>query len=198
MATTRMRTLLSSRHCDFIRDPLGATSQKPCMGIFLSSSMSRATTSYFKHSVAASRRPEGSPPLGAKASRRNLVFGWIPHWIRTMKQSFASAARLRGAAPSSIRHRSQVSVRVNRPLGSSSTARRDSAIGRRTKHFRPTRSGCLAQRDACWDFASGDHAPERDEQLPCERHNHCRLARALRTLGPRPVPLRQGAVLLEP
>jgi len=37
----------------------------------------------------------GEPAFGREASRRNLVFGWIPS-TRTMKQSFASAARLRG------------------------------------------------------------------------------------------------------
>jgi hypothetical protein len=42
------------------------------------------------------KRAEGEPAWVRGMSRYDLVFGWIQGWIHTMKQSFASAARLRG------------------------------------------------------------------------------------------------------
>src|SRR5208283_2239999 len=59
-------------------------------------------------------------------------------------------------------------------------------------------SGWLPKHKALRDFAGGDHAPERDEQLAGESDDHRRLARALGSLGPITEPLGQRAVLLEP
>src|SRR6202045_4583922 len=57
---------------------------------------------------------------------------------------------------------------------------------------------CRAQDDALQGLASRDKAPERDEQLACQRDNH-RLARAGSAVGSAgPVPLCQCAVLLKP
>jgi len=60
------------------------------------------------------------------------------------------------------------------------------------------RSGRRPQHNADRDFAGHDQAPQRDQQFPSECHDHRRLAHALRAFGPRPIPLRQCAVLLEP
>ena len=48
-------------------------------------------------SVRSRRRSEGSPLSGADQSRHNLVFGGSK--TRTMMQSYASAAKLRGGGP---------------------------------------------------------------------------------------------------
>ena len=45
-----------------------------------------------------SKRTEGSPPWGAEARAANL-YSVGPTWDRTMKQTCASAARLRGGGP---------------------------------------------------------------------------------------------------
>jgi hypothetical protein len=58
-------------------------------------------------------------------------------------------------------------------------------------------SGRFPQHDAVWNFAGGDHAPERDEQLACKGNDHLGLVRPFDTLGPAAEPLRQSAVLLE-
>jgi hypothetical protein len=55
----------------------------------------------------------------------------------------------------------------------------------------------LPQHDAVRDFASGNHAPERDEQLAGKGDDHLRLVRPFDTLGSAPEPLRQSAVLLD-
>jgi hypothetical protein len=90
----------------------------------------------------------------------------------------------------------------HRHLGSSLTASRESAIGRQSYAFalldHQPRSGRRPQHNADRDFAGHDQAPQRDQQFPSECHDHRRLAHALRAFGPRPIPLRQCAVLLEP
>ena len=58
------------------------------------------------------------------------------------------------------------------------------------------RSGRRPQHHAVRDLAGGDHVPQGDEQLSGEGDDHGRLARALG--GPRAIPLRQRALLLEP
>ena len=60
------------------------------------------------------------------------------------------------------------------------------------------RSGRRPQHNADRDFAGHDQAPQRNQQFPGECHDHRRLAHALRAFGPRPIPLRQCAVFLEP
>jgi hypothetical protein len=55
----------------------------------------------------------------------------------------------------------------------------------------------LPQHDAVRDFAGGDHAPKRDEQLAGESDDHLRLARPPGTIGPAPEPLSKGAVFLK-
>src|SRR5580700_729243 len=62
----------------------------------------------------------------------------------------------------------------------------------------PEPSACRTQDDALQCLAGGDKAPERDEQLACQRDNH-RLARASTAIGSAGlVPARQCALLLKP
>ena len=53
------------------------------------------------------------------------------------------------------------------------------------------------QLDTVRHLASRDQAPQRDQQLARQCHDHRRLARAARPLGPRAIPLRQRTVFLE-
>ena len=144
----------------------------------------------------------GEPAIGRKASRRDLVCGRIRKGPGTMKQSFASAARLRGGGPILPTASKPWSCSGHRHLGSLLTASRESAIGRQSYAFalldHQPRSGRRPQHNADRDFAGHDQAPQRDQQFPSECHDHRRLAHALRAFGPRPIPLRQCAVLLEP
>src|SRR6266853_3617096 len=66
-----------------------------------------------------------------------------------------------------------------------------------TTLFRSDRSCCRAQDDALRNLAGGDEPPQRNEQLASQRDDHCLSGSAARIGGPRPVPLRQRAVLLE-
>src|ERR1700760_2909461 len=63
--------------------------------------------------------------------------------------------------------------------------------------YRGKRSGGWPQHNAMRDFTGGDHAPEGDEQLAGECHDHLRLARSAGSLGPGTEPLSQSAVLLK-
>ena len=59
------------------------------------------------------------------------------------------------------------------------------------------RSGGWPQYNAMRDFTGGEHAPEGDEQLAGEGHDHLRFACTAGPLGPRAEPLGQRAVLLK-
>jgi len=87
-----------------------------------------------------------------------------------------------------------------RHLGSSSVARHIIMAG--TEFFLVVLIavgplGGLAQHDPLWDFAKGDHAPQRDEQLASQGDDHLRLPCAPDALGAALEPLGQGTVLLE-
>src|SRR6202040_162648 len=120
---------------------------------------------------------EGSSPLGA-SSRRTLVFGRSVR-ILTMMQSYASAAKLRAAGPFSPSASVPCQLPVPATSDRQSTVRaepsRERRIGKKMLFPRP--SACRTQDDALQCLAGGDKAPERDEQLACQRDNH-RLARA--------------------
>ena len=53
------------------------------------------------------------------------------------------------------------------------------------------------QLDTVRHLAGRDQAPQRDQQLTRQCHDHRRLARAARPLGPRAIPARQRTVFLE-
>ena len=144
-------------------------------------------------------------PRGARHARESIApqpcIRLDPRGVRTMKQSFASAARLRGGGPILTNGiEDHVPARVtatsdrHRPAGAKAR-RAPKLVCLRSSLTWPVRP--LPQHDAVRDFAGGDHAPERDEQLAGERDDHRRLARALGALGPGPEPLRQRAVLLK-
>jgi hypothetical protein len=62
-----------------------------------------------------------------EASRYDLVFGWVRVGTPTMKQSFASAARLRGGEPILTTALKPCNYAGHRHLGSLSAAGRKSA-----------------------------------------------------------------------
>ena len=143
--------------------------------------------------------PRGARHWGA-SSRRKLVCGRSV-WILTMMQSCASAAKLRGGGPHSLRrHLCHVTCRfpppriVNRQ--SALNRQRERRIGKRCCSQRP--SACRTQDDALQCLAGRDKPPERDQQLACQRDNH-RLARAGSAVGSTGlVPPGQCALLLKP
>ena len=136
----------------------------------------------------------------ARPSRHKLVFGGSGR-TRTMMQPCASAAKLRGGGP--ILHRGS---RAMLPLGSPPpriviggppwTVRRAaeaSLVPGPPGH----RSRRRAQDDAFRRLAGRHQPPQRDEQLARQRHDQGLARAAAGVRGPRPVPARQRAVLLE-
>ena len=138
---------------------------------------------------------EGSSPASATDRARVLVFGgpWDPDHDAIM--------RIEGEAPGRRFHSSR---RCNAHVAGRVTAASDR---RRSPALCPASGpdGCVpvsfsrsrAQRDALRDLACRRHAPECNQQLSRQRHDH-RLARGAAGVGrPRPIPLRQRAILLE-
>src|ERR671911_1063988 len=170
---------------------------------FVKLSMPIPTFSWFNRSTAAAcwNDPRGARHWAQSIAPRPCM-RLDPQGTRTMKQSFASAARLRGDGPILPTASKPWSCSGHRHLGSSSTACHEKRDRTSNRVFLllddPSRSGRRPQCNASRDFAGRDHAPQRDEQFAGERHDHRCFARALRTLGPPPVPLRERAVLLEP
>jgi len=62
---------------------------------------------------------------------------------------------------------------------------------------RASRSRCGAQDDALRRLAGRHEAPQGDQELSRKRHDHSLARAATGVRGARPIPLRQGAVLLE-
>lgn len=122
-----------------------------------------------------------------------------PRRIQTMKQAFASGARLRSGRPILPTASKPGRSSGHRHLGSALTACRNVVTGRQRTCLLWTYWSCCShsrsQHDTGRDFADCHHAPERDQQLSGERHDHRRLARTLTSSSP--VPLRQPAILLE-
>src|SRR5215468_11260883 len=78
--------------------------------------------------------PRGARPLAQSIALRPCI-RLDPCWTRTMKQSFASTARLRGGGPILPTASKPWSCSGHRHLGSSLTASRESAIGRQSYVF---------------------------------------------------------------
>ncbi len=117
-----------------------------------------------------------------------------------MKQSFASAAWLRGGGPILNAARRPCRYAGCHHLGSLSVARYAVMAGTEfclVMLIAVGPSARLAQHDPLWDLAKGDHAPQRDEQLASEGDDHLRLACAPDALGAALEPLSQSAVLLK-
>ena len=160
---------------------------RPCMGVVLSR-------------LIESVLPIFSEPRGARHETRCLApqpcIRLGPHGIQTMKQTFASGARLRSGRPILPTASKPGRSSGHRHLGSALTACRNVVTGRQRRVSCWTScSHSRSQHDTSWDFADCHQAPERDQQLSGERHDHRRLART--PSGSSPVPLRQPAILLE-
>src|SRR6516165_10441515 len=120
------------------------------------------------------------------------------HRPETMKQSFASTARLRGGGPILGTAINTMAVFGSPPprivIGSLSAGAETGCL-----IVLPTRGSgsCCPQRDTCRDFPSRDHAPQGDEEFSRQRHDHGRLRLPGGALSPCIIPLGQGALLLE-
>src|SRR3954465_6210440 len=146
------------------------------------------------------RRSEGSPLQGAD-QRATTLYPVGPRPGRTMMQPCASAAGLRGGGPplnpgagalvgdglppprivigSPPRTRGpapKLFARLLLPGGGSPGRAKDDALGR---------------------LAGGHQPPQRDEQLPRQRHDHGLARAAAGVRGPRPVPAGEVTVSLE-
>ena len=130
----------------------------------------------------------GEPAI-AREDRAAPLYSVAPRGSRTMKQSFASAARLRGGGPI-LTNGPRTMFRLGSPpprIVSGQPGRIDPAGRAKTVACAPCwpgRSDCLPQHDAVRHFASGEHAPECDKQLACECDDHFRFARAFDAIGP--------------
>ena len=151
---------------------------------------------------SAAQRSEGSLPLAASDRRANhACIRLNPHRVSTMKQSYASA----GKAPKR---------RVHSPIGIVAIAvcglpppriviglpGASNAVRCRTCLSFLALECCSrrrAQLDTVRHLTGRDQAPQRYQQFARQCHDHCRLARATRTLGPRAIPPRQRTVFLE-
>jgi hypothetical protein len=87
---------------------------------------------YVKLSVGTTR---GEPAHWARSIAPRPCIRLDPCWTRTMKQPFASTARLRGGGPILPTASKPWSCSGHRHLGSSLTASRESAIGRQSYAF---------------------------------------------------------------
>src|SRR5256885_4207590 len=97
-----------------------------------------------------------------------------------MMQSCASAVKLRAAGPFSQSASVPCSNTASRHLGSSTRQSAESQRERRVCSY--GRSACRTQDDALQCLASGDKAPERDDQFACQSDDHG-LARANTAIG---------------
>jgi hypothetical protein len=122
--------------------------------------------------------------------------------VRTMKQPCASVASSEAAGPFSRRRPSHAITRVattsdrhQRPVVQ---ARRGTETLVLLVIFAGRSRNNRAHAHTVRDFAGGDQSPHCDQQFAGEGHDHGGLANTVRPLGPRAIPLRQRAVLLEP
>src|SRR6266481_4139446 len=116
-----------------------------------------------------------------------------------MMQSCASAAKLRAAGPFSRSASVPCSNTASRHLGSSTrqSGEKPARAPSRKGDALPGPSACRTQDDALQCLASGDKAPEGNDQFACQRDDHC-LARANTAIGGAgAIPQCQRALLLK-
>jgi hypothetical protein len=142
----------------------------------------------------------GEPAIGHEQSRANhACIRLNPYRVPTMKQSYASAGkapRRRVHSPSGI---AAIAVYGLPPPRIVIGYRASSAVRCRTL-FVLSLQYCSRRRpqlDTVRYLTGRGQAPQRYQQLARQCHDHCRLARAARPLGPRAIPPRQRTVLLE-
>jgi hypothetical protein len=167
-----------------------ASTMIPCMGVNLSSVIQCLDPS-------TSTEPRGSPPWVRVSVALRPCIRLDPGRIRTMKQSFASAARLQGGRTHShSRHLSQ-GIKAGSTISDCNRQPLREQAGAETVYSVSCgegRLGCV-QHDALWNFAGGNQSPQFDEELSRECHNHGGLART--AVGPRPVPFGERAIFLK-
>src|SRR6516165_4280060 len=123
--------------------------------------------------------------------------------VQTMKQSYASAGkapRRRVHSPSGIAAIAVCGlppprIVIGYPAHQMQSGTRTLLVLSRS--FKSVCSRRRPQLDTVRHLTDRDQAPQRDQQLARQCHDHRRLARAARPLGPRAVPLRQRTVFLE-
>ena len=123
-----------------------------------------------------------------------------PYRVPTMKQSYASAGkapRRRVHSPSGI---AAIAVYGLPPPRIVIGYRASSAVSAEPCLSFLVLQYCSRRRpqlDTVRYLTGRDQAPQRYQQLARQCHDHCRLARAARPLGPRAIPPRQRTVFLE-
>jgi hypothetical protein len=124
----------------------------------------------------------------------------LNHIGPTMKQSYAStgkAPRRRVHSPSGIAAIAVCGLpppRIIIGYRATSASGAEPSLSFLVLHYCSRRR---PQLNAVWYLPGRDQAPQRNEQLARERHDHCRLSCAVRPFGPRAIPPRQHTVLLE-
>lgn len=160
-----------------------------------------STAASYRDRVVRHSMIRGEPAIGHEQSHANhACIRLNPYRVLTMKQLYASA----GKAPRR---------RVHSPSGIAAIAVCGLPPPRIVIDYRALRkrrcrtyfsflvleycSRRRAQLDTVRYLTSRDQAPQRYQQLARQRHDHCRLARAARPLGPHAIPPRQRTVFLE-
>jgi hypothetical protein len=143
----------------------------------------------------------GEPAIGHEQSRANhACIRLNPCRVPTMKQSYASAGkapRRRVHSPSGIAAIAVYGLpppRIVIGYRALSAVRAEPCLSFLVLQYCSRRR---PQLDTVRYLTGRGQAPQRYQQLARQCHDHCRLARAARPLGPRAIPPRQRAVFLE-
>src|SRR6266480_1306493 len=172
---------------------------------FPSPSRARARRQAARDRVVGRAMIRGEPAIGREQSREPRLYSVEPTWgldheavIRFCGQGSEAAG------PFSQRHCSHSRIRIaatsdrHRLPGSSNAVRcRTLFVLSRSRVLLECCSRRRPQLDTVRHLTGRDQTPQRYQQLARQCHDHCRLARAARTLGPRAIPLRQRTVFLE-
>src|SRR5262249_8226871 len=144
----------------------------------------------------------GEPAIGHEQSRATpACIRLNPYRVPTMKQSYASAGkapRRRVHSPSGIVAIAVCGLPPPRIVIGYRASKRSQVpnpvfvLSR--LHYCSRRR---PQLDTVRYLTGRDQAPQRDQQLARQCHDHCRLACAVRPLGPHAIPPRQRTVFLE-
>ena len=144
----------------------------------------------------------GEPAIGRDQSRETRLYSVEP----VQGPDHEAVIRFCGhgseaAGPFSQRHCSHSRMRIAATSDRHRLPGASSAVRCRTLFVLSRSLECCSRRrpqlDAVRPLAGRDQAPERDQQFARQCHDHRRLARAARSLGPRALPARQRTVFLE-
>ena len=137
----------------------------------------------------------GELAIGRGTSRHNL-YSVDPMRIRTMMQSYASAAKLRGGGPILNRGAQAMSNIGLPPPRIVICSALGTLVDCRNLLLAGTPSRGRAKGQTCRHLASGRQSPERDQELAGERYDHGLARRAASICGSCPIPRGQRAVPL--